>query len=271
MDFLETITSLISEYAVTIALKLLYAVLIFFLGRYLVKGIVKLFDKTKFAKNMNEAAAGFIKSALVFVLNVVLVLTVASVLGVPMTSIIALLGSAGLAVGLALQGGLSNFAGGMILLIFKPFDLGDYIVCGGEEGTVTKISIFYTTLVTVDNRRVVLPNSNVTGSTIVNVTAEGKRRVDIDISVSPASDIDKALKVLTEKVAVDDRIIDHEAPFSAVTGYGSGCLNLTLRVWCDGADYWTLKFDLTKKIPEIFAEEGIIVARPVLDVTTIAK
>ncbi len=268
---MEHFLNLISTYAVDIALKLLYAVLILVLGRWLVKGLVKLFAKSGLAKNMNEAAAGFIKSALSFVLNVVLVLTVAAVLGVPMTSIIALLGSAGLAVGLALQGGLSNFAGGIILLIFKPFDLGDYIVCGGEEGTVTKISIFYTTLVTVDNRRIVLPNSNVTGGTIINVTAEGTRRLDIDISVSPASDIDKALAVLTEKVAVDERIIDKEAPFSAVTGYGAGCLNLTLRVWCNGADYWTLKFDLTKKIPEVFAEEGIIVARPVLDVTTYTK
>lgn len=264
MEILE----LISQYAVTIAVKLVTAALIFFVGKYLVKGLLSLFSKSKLGKSMNEAASGFIKNALSIVLNVVLVLTVAAVLGVPMSSIIALLGSAGLAIGLALQGGLSNFAGGIILLIFKPFDIGDYIVCGTEEGTVSAIGIFYTTLITPDSRRIVLPNSNVTGSAIINVSVEGKRRLDLDISIASAADIDKALLVLTDKLAVDSRISTETPPFAAVTGYGSGCFNLSLRVWCTTGDYWNLKFDLNKKLPALFAEEGIAIARPVLDVTT---
>ncbi len=278
---MSKILDTVSAYAVDIALKLLFAALILVIGKYLVKLIVKLFTKSKLYKEMNEAAAGFIKSALSFVLNIVLILTAAAVLGVPMSSIIALLGSAGLAIGLALQGGLSNFAGGIILLIFKPFDLGDYIVCGGEEGSVKKISIFYTTLVTPDSRRIVLPNSNVTSSAIVNVTAEGIRRLDVDISVTPTSDIDKALALLTETASLDKRITDaplndarlaeKPAPFAAVVGYGAGCLNLSLRVWCKAEDYWSIKFDLTKSIPEVFSKNGIAVARPVLDVTTVQK
>ncbi len=266
-NILETL----SKYAVDIAFKLLFAIIILIVGKYTVKLTVKLFVRSKLAKNMSEAAIGFVKSALSFILNIIVLLTAAAVVGVPMSSIIALLGSAGLAIGLALQGGLSNFAGGIILLIFKPFDLEDYIVCGGVEGTVKKISIFYTTLVTPDSRRVVLPNSNVTGSAIINVTAEGIRRLDVDISVTPDSDIDRALTILKEKIASDPRVIDHQPPAAVVTGYGAGCLNLSLRVWCKSGDYWAIKFDATKKIPELFAEEGIRLARPVLDVTTVTK
>lgn len=264
MEILE----LISSYAVTIAVKLVTAAFVFFVGKYLVKGLISLFSKSKLGKSMNEAASGFIKNALSIVLNVVLVLTVAAVLGVPMSSIIALLGSAGLAIGLALQGGLSNFAGGIILLIFKPFDVGDYIVCGTDEGTVSSVGIFYTTLVTPDSRRIVLPNSNVTSSSIINVSVEGKRRLDLEISIANASDIDKALITLTDKLAVDDRVNPEKPPFAAVTGYSSGCFTLSLRMWCSTGDYWNLKFDLLKKLPALFAEEGIALARPVLDVTT---
>lgn len=268
-NIIKTISELCSQYAVTIALKLLYSVLILVVGRYIVKAIIKLFLRSKLAENLNEAAVGFTKSALSFVLNIVLLLTVAAVLGVPMTSIIALLSSAALAIGLALQGGLSNFAGGIILIVFRPFDVGDYIVCAGAEGTVQKISIFYTTLITPDNQRVVIPNSNVTSNTVTNVAVEGTRRLDINVNVTPDSDIDLALDVLKNKVAVDSRIIDKDAPFSAVTGYGSGCLILSLRVWCTSDDFWGLKYDLTKKIPEAFAEAGNIkIAKPVLELNT---
>ncbi len=268
-NIIKTISELCSQYAVTILLKILFAGLIFFVGRYIVKGFVKLFGRAKFVKNLNDAAESFLKSAISVVLNVVLLLTVAAVLGVPMTSIITLLGSAGLAIGLALQGGLSNFAGGIILIVFRPFDVGDYIVCADAEGTVQKISIFYTTLITPDNQRIVVPNSNVTSNTIKNVAVEGTRRLDISINVTPDSDIDLALDVLKNKVAVDDRVIDKAEPFSAVTGYGDGCLILALRVWCTSDDYWGLKFDLTKKIPEAFAEAGNIkIAKPVLEINT---
>lgn len=267
-DFIKNITTLISTYAVDIIWKIIAALLVFIIGRVIVKAFKKAFDKSKAAEKMHETARSFISSVISFVLNCVLLLTVAAILGVPMTSIIALLGSAGLAVGLALQGGLSNFAGGVIILVFKPFEVGDYIVSAGVEGTVQKISIFYTTLVTPDNRRIVVPNSTVSGSTVENVAVEGERRVDVEISVDPSSDINRALEVLRTEAAVDSRVIDREAPFSAVTGYGAGCLVLALRVWCKSDDYWGLKFDLTKKIPEIFAENGIKVARPVIDVTT---
>lgn len=267
-QFIQNSGALISEYAVTIVLKLLFAGLILVVGRFIVKGLVNFFTRSRLAKNMNEAAVGFVKSALGFVLNIVLLLTVAAVLGVPMTSIIALLSSAGLAIGLALQGGLSNFAGGVILIVFRPFDVGDYIVVGGDEGTVSKINIFYTTLITPDNRRVVIPNGNVTGNSVTNVSSEGTRRLDIEINVTPDTDIDLLLDVLKSRVAVDSRVISKAPPFAAVTGYGAGCLVVALRVWCTTGDYWPLKFDLNKKIPAVLAEyDSITIAKPVIEIS----
>ncbi len=267
-QMIQNLINICSTYAVDILWKLLAAVLVFIVGRIVVRAVKKAFKNAKATEHMNETAKSFLSSTISFVLNCILLLTVAAVLGVPMTSIIALLGSAGLAVGLALQGGLSNFAGGVILLVFKPFEAGDYISTAGVSGTVRKISIFYTTLITPDNRMIVIPNSSVSASTVENVSAEAERRVDFDISVDPTSDIDKALLLLKTEVAEDERVIDRAEPFSAVSGYGAGCLNLTLRVWCKSEDYWDLKFDITKKIPEVFAKNGIRVARPVLDITT---
>lgn len=268
MEMIEQALNTLASYAVTIAGRLLFAVIVYIIGRQIVKFLKRAFAKSHMASGMNESAAGFISSCINVIGNLVLILTVASILGVPMTSIIALLGSAGLAVGLALQGGLSNFAGGIMILIFKPFEVGDYIVTGDAEGTVTKVSVFYTTLTTPDNKRIVVPNSAVTGSTVTNVSVEGERRVDIPFSVPAGTDVEKVGVVLTELAKEDDRVTDREAPATYVVGYGSGSYNFELRVWCHPDNYWPLRLDLIKKIPDRLAENDIALAKTAMEVKT---
>lgn len=268
MDMLKQALNTLASYAVAIAGKLLFAAIIYIVGQQVVKFLKRAFVKSRVAANLSESASGFISSCINVVANLVLILTVASVLGVPMTSIIALLGSAGLAVGLALQGGLSNFAGGIMILIFKPFEVGDYIVTGGVEGTVSKISVFYTTLTTPDNRRVVVPNSAVSNGTITNVSVENERRVDIPVSIPAGTDIEKASGVLTALAQGDDRIIEREAPVVYVVSYGPGSYNVELRVWCHPENYWPLRLDLLKKIPEALEKNDISLARNAVEVKT---
>ena len=258
---LESVLAWLQNAAMSVVGKLVFALIIYIVGRWVISFIKRAFSKWNVKKNISESALGFMSSCISVVLNLILILTIASILGVPMTSIIALVGSAGLAVGLALQGGLSNFAGGVIILIFKPFEVGDYIVCGGDEGTVSKISVFYTTLVTVDNRHIVIPNSTVSGSVVTNVTVEPERRVDINISVPAGTDVDAVKAALTSAADGDERVSQREKPVAHIIGFGAGCYNLELRVWCKTEDYWDMRFDLTRTIPEKLANAGIVIAK----------
>lgn len=266
MDILKNMLKTVSEAAISIAGRLLFAVIIYVIGRQVVKFIKRAFKRSRAAKNLHESAVGFISSCINVTANLILVLTIVAVLGVPMSSIVALLGSAGLAIGLALQGGLSNFAGGVMILIFKPFDVGEYIVTSGVEGTVTKVSVFYTTLITPDNRRVVVPNSTVSSETITNVSAESLRRLDVAVSVPSDADIEKVQAVLVSLTDGDGRVTDREPPVARLVGYASGAYNFELRVWCGRDDYWPLKFDLLLKIPEALGREGIGIAATAVEV-----
>ena len=264
---LDELVSRLQSIAVSIVGKLIFALLIFIVGRSIIKLIKRSFKKWHAKKNLGESAYGFMTSCINIVLNLILVLTIASVLGVPMTSIITLIGSAGLAVGLALQGGLSNFAGGVMILIFKPFEVGNYIVCGADEGTVQKINVFYTTLVTPDNRHVVIPNSTVSNSSVTNVTVEGERRLDVPFSVPTSADIDTVRKALLPLLDGDGRVTGREAPVVRIVGYGAGCYNFELRVWCKTESFWDLKFELLIKVPEKLSESGIEIAKNAVAVT----
>lgn len=258
---LDELVSRLQSIAVSIVGKLIFSLLIFIVGRSIIKLIKRSFKRWHAKKNLGESAYGFMTSCINIVLNLILVLTIASVLGVPMTSIITLIGSAGLAVGLALQGGLSNFAGGVMILIFKPFEVGNYIVCGADEGTVQKINVFYTTLVTPDNRHVVIPNSTVSNSSVTNVTVEGERRLDVPFSVPSSANIDTVRAALLPLVEGDGRVTGREAPVVRIVGYGAGCYNFELRVWCKTESFWDLKFELLIKVPEKLSESGIEIAK----------
>ncbi len=267
MDILKQMLANLSNFALSVLGKLLFALIIFLVGRQLIKLVKRMFERSRAAKNLNESAAGFISSAISITANLILVLTVVSVLGVPMTSIVALLGSAGLAIGLALQGGLSNFAGGVMILIFRPFDVGDYIVTGGVEGTVTKVSVFYTTLTTPDNKCIVVPNSTVSNSTITNVSAEDERRVDIAVSVPAGVDVEEVKKALTA-AAEGVNVTDREAPTAILVGFGTGSYNFEMRAWCRNAEYWDVRFALLVNIPEKLEKAGIGIAKSAVVVTT---
>ena len=264
---LDEILSRLQSTAMSIVGKLVFALVIFIVGRSIIKLIKRSFTRWHTKKNLGESAYGFMSSCINIVLNLILVLTIASVLGVPMTSIITLIGSAGLAVGLALQGGLSNFAGGVIILIFKPFEVGDYIVCGADEGTVQKINVFYTTLVTPDNRHVVIPNSTVSNSSITNVTAEGERRLDVPFSVPSSADIETVRGALLPLVEGDERVTGREAPVVRIVSYGAGAYNFELRLWCKTESYWDVRFELLIKVPEKLSECGIEIAKNAVAVT----
>lgn len=267
-EALKRLGELASEYAVSIALRLAGAAFVYFIGRKFIKLLRKWLMRLDRLKNSHPTAQSFISSLASFLLNLVLVLTIASILGLPMTTLLTLLGSAGLTIGLALQGGFSNFASGVIILMFKPFSIGDFIDDGTNQGTVKEISIFYTTLTTPDNRRVIIPNSTISNATVINNTAEATRRVDISFNVAQDSDLEVVFPLLKGSISEDERILtDVAEPFVAVVGYGAGYLTLEYRVWCKRENFLPLKFDLQRKIPETLAANGIVIARPVLDVT----
>ena len=187
-------------------------------------------------------------------------------LGVPLTSMVTVLGSAGLAIGLALQGGLSNIAGGIIILLFKPFTVGDFIDTHVDSGTVRGISLFYTTLVTPDNKIISIPNGNLANQTTVNYSKETTRRLDIDVSVSYKNDILEVKKILNSTLGKEKRIIKDKDVFVALTNYAASSLTYTIRVWVNSGDYFNVKFDLLEKIKEQFDEKNIEIPYNQLDV-----
>lgn len=182
--------------------------------------------------------------------------------GIQTTSIVALLGAAGLAIGLALQGTLSNFAAGVMLIVFRPFKVGDYISVAGESGTVAMISIFTTELTTPDNVQIIVPNGQVWGSAITNYSAHEKRRVDFVFGVSYDTDLKKAEKVLSDIISKDSRIDSEPEPFIKIGNLNDSSVDFTIRVWCDAADYWGIKFDTTRTVKDEFDKHGIDIPFP---------
>lgn len=196
-----------------------------------------------------------------------LAVLIASVVGVSSASIVAVLGSVSLAIGLALQGSLANFAGGVMILLFKPFVIGDYIeLKTGEVGTVTDISIFYTTLLTVDNRRLVIPNGAVSNASVTNYTAMPQRRVDLEFSVAYDSDAALVKRLILETAAQDPRIQKDPAPFARMTRMDASALVFTFRGWCETGDYWEVYFDLCERVKAAFDANGVAIPFPQMDV-----
>jgi small conductance mechanosensitive channel len=187
-------------------------------------------------------------------------------LGVQTASFVAVIGAAGLAVGLALQGSLANFAAGVLMVIFKPFKVGDFIEAGGSTGVVEEIGIFTTELKSPDNKKIIVPNAKVTGDNIINYTAKDKRRVDIVAGVSYSSDLDKVRKVLEEILSGDDRILQEPAPTISVLELANSSVNFAVRPWVKPADYWDVFFAIQEKIKKSFDAEGIAIPFPQHDV-----
>ena len=231
-------------------INVIIALIIFWIGKVLINIVLKIckrfFERTKMEVSVSKFLNSLIKVGLYIVLISVLLETV----GIKTTSFVAVLGTASLAIGLSIQGSLSNFAGGVLILILKPFVVGDYIIesSSGKEGTVYKIDLFYTTLITLDNKKTVIPNGNLSNTSLTNVTAFDTRRVDFEIGISYDSDIKKAREILEETAKKNDLVIKDKEIFSYVANLDASQVTLGLRVWAKTSDYWTVKFDLTEAI-----------------------
>lgn len=267
---LEKILDKLFEKLSALGSNLLTAALVAIIGWYIIKFIVKAFSKLLFRSKLDDSVASFLTSLTGMVLKILLIIIVITTLGIDVTSILALVGSAGLAIGLALQGCLSNFAGGVLILILKPFKVGDYILDGnGNEGTVTSIDIIYTHLLTADNRAIVVPNGALSNATIMNNTEQEVRRIDFNVSVDYSENIDKVKRILLELAQNDEFVIkdDETRPYSAfVNKFDSSAISMTLRVWVTTADYWTAKAHIQEMIKMAFDKNDIVIPYDKLDV-----
>lgn len=246
--------------------QLVLALVVLGVGFWISGKIKKLIIKTLQLKNVDVSLQGFLGSLGSVLFKILVVVSAASMVGIQTTSFIAILGAAGLAIGLALQGSLANFAGGVLVLLFKPFKVGDYIEAQGFSGTVKEIQIFNTVLTTPDNKRIVLPNGPVAGGPITNYSSEATRRVDFVFGIGYADDLLKA-KELLEKVAEEDsRILKDPAPFVAVKELADSSVNFVCRFWVNASDYWPVYFETTQKVKLLFDEKGISIPFPQQDI-----
>lgn len=251
---------------IDISAKLLLAIVILAIGSKLIKIIENNLRKENKLKHLDASVKGFLISFITITSKIVLFIVILHILGVPTASIITVFGSCAVAVGLALQGGLSNIAGGLMILIFKPFKVGDYIEVSGKEGTVKSITMFYTTITTFDNKLIQLPNGNLSNSNITNYTANKKRRVDIDISVSYSSDIDKVKKVINELISKNELVLQEENNYVKLSKHDDSALIFAVRVWTKTDNYWDLYFDLMESIKKTLDKNKIEIPFPQMDV-----
>lgn len=251
---------------VEVGKSILLAIVIYIAGKFVIKLINKLIRRTLEHKNVDSTIQSFLKSFVSILLNVLLIITVISALGVNTTSFAALLASFGVAAGMALSGNLQNLAGGLIILLFKPFKVGDFVEAQGSMGTVKEIQIIHTILQTVDNKEIYLPNSSLSSGSITNYSKMGTRRVDFTVNVEYGTDVEKVMNALKAIAESDERILKEPAPFYALSALAESSVNFTFRVWVNSADYWPVFFDLNKKIYEDFNRQAIKFPFPQLQI-----
>ena len=250
--FLDKMVSRLTDFAVTYGLRLVVAILLLVIGFKLSGWLVKLYKKSKLFNRLDPTVRSFLKSVLSITLRLVVVISAAAIMGIPMSSMVALVTSAGLTIGLALQGGLSNIAGGFVILVFKPFSVGDYICFSDFEGTVKSISLFYTKIITLDNRQIMIPNSTVASDAIIDNSALPTRRVDLTFGVSYDSDIDTVLQEPASSVVLSE--------------HADSALLFGLRAYCPSEKYLEVRFRLIENVKRAFDENGISIPFPQMDV-----
>lgn len=246
--------------------RLLLALIVLVIGLRVIRILGRAIDKGLERADTDISLRKFLDSFIRILLQVILVISVASMIGIATTSFVAILGAAGLAVGLALQGSLGNFAGGILILLFKPFRVGDFIETQGYLGTVHAIQILNTVIKTVDNKTIIIPNGLISGGSITNFSAEPQRRVDMVFGIGYRDDIKKTKTVLQRLVAEDPRILKDPPPQIVVSELGESSVNFTVRVWVNSADYWGVYFDMQEKVKLTFDQEGISIPFPQRDV-----
>lgn len=259
---METIIKIAEEQG----MKLLGGIVVIIVGLCLVRWIMKLLARNERFAAIEPTIRGFLQNLLKVVLYIIVVLTAANVMGIPLTSFVALMGSAGVAISLAMQGALSNLVGGLTILLLKPFKVDDYVKIGEAEGTVQSIGTFFTEFTTPDNRHISLPNSSLTNTAIVNFSREGTRRLDVTFGVSYDADIDHTAGTLREAVKLTPGILDSPEPLVKLTECGDSSLTFMIRVWCKSSDYQDVNWGLIENGKRLLDREGIEIPYPQMDV-----
>lgn len=255
---MEQLTQAVTALVMSLGVKLVKVLLIWYVGRWITRKAVKIVKLIMEKRDVNLSIRTFVGSLVDIVSMIVLIIMIISVLGIDTSSFIALFASAGVAVGMALSGTLQNFAGGVMILLFRPFKVGDFIEAQGVSGVVKEIQIFNTIIHTGDNKVLLLPNGPVSTGIINNYSREPKRRLDMTFSIAYGDDFEKAKKVLTKLIAEDGRVLDAPAaPFIELGALSASSINIVVRMWCKQEDYWDINFDLNKKVYETFPKEGL--------------
>ena len=260
--YIEKITDFGFEYAP----KLIGGILVLILGLWITKVITKAVRSSLEKSKMDQSLVPFLTSITNIVLKVLVAITVMGMIGIQMTSFVAIIGAAGLAIGMALSGTLQNFAGGVIILILKPFKIGDFIEAQGYVGTVKEISIFATMLNTADKKLVIIPNGPLSTGPLTNFSAEPTRRVDWTFGIAYGDDVEDFKRAINDFIAADDRILKTPAPFIGLSALADSSVNFTVRVWVDGPDYWGVFFDMNEKVYTKFADYNLNIPFPQMDV-----
>ena len=265
-EFMQKILAWLLDLSMSFGARLIGCLAVLVIGLKSVRWVLRVLRKTKKFQHIDHGAETFIFSFLSTALRLIVILTAIAILGVPMTNLVAILGSAGLAAGLALQGSLSNLAGGLMILVFHPFKAGDFITSNGSAGTVKEITILYTVIDTPDNVRIVIPNGTLSNAVIENYSANAERRVDFEFCVAYDTDIGKAKKTLRTVAETDERILKDNDVFIEVSAYEESAIRLKMRVWVRSSDYWNTFYDVMGKVKSRFDEQGVRIPYRQLDV-----
>jgi len=260
------VSSQITDLVYTYAPKLLGAIVVYIIGNMIIKWMVKNIDKVMEKRETDESLKPFLRSLFGALLKTLLIISVLGMLGVEMTSFIAILGAAGLAVGMALSGTLQNFAGGVVILLFKPYRVNDFIEAQGYTGVVKEIQIFTTILLTPDNKTVIIPNGSLATGSLINYSAQPTRRVDFSYGIAYGDSVQKAREIIMGVIATDDRILKDPEPFIGLGELADSSVNLSTRVWVKTEDYWDVFFTMNEKVYEALDQGGISIPFPQMDV-----
>jgi len=259
------------DLGISVGSKILLAIVVFLVGRWIVRRLNKLLAKILEKRHVEASLSTFVKSLVNITLTLLLIIVVIGVLGIETSSFIALFASAGVAIGMALSGTLQNFAGGVMILLFKPFKVGDTIEAQGQTGTVREIQIFNTILATPDNKIIIIPNGGLSTGLMKNYSREATRRVDWEFGIAYGDDYTKAKAVIARLLDADGRVLKDPAYFIALTSLGESSVNIVVRAWVNAGDYWGVYFDMNEKVYKTFAEENLNIPFPQLDVHLLGK
>lgn len=259
-------TDMAIMYASEYGLKIIAAILIFVIGKWAVKKITALTKNLMIKANVDKTLVEFSESLIYFALLLMVILASVNALGINTTSFVAIFAAAGLAIGLALQGSLSNIGGAVLIIIFRPFQVGDFIEAAGATGTVEDINLFSTIIAPLDNRTIIVPNGAIVAGNITNFSKKPNRRVDHVFGIGYGDDLKLAKETLLQIMAEDDRVLSEPAPFVGVGELGDSSVNFTFRAWVNTADYWDVYFDMVEKVKLTFDEKGISIPFPQMDV-----